>query len=153
MATDNTGDPATLVLEGTVYVTRNLEFKQAGQKEYTVNLNGHTIFVEGGIDFPSYRVKVCGSGCIIAVGDINFQPSVDSEVHEFVLILSITGETTFQPKGEYTGCVAGDKTVKIQSGSTIDWISPDGKGLDFPMGGLGEELQINGISIESWQIK
>ena len=153
MATDNTGDPATLVLEGTVYVTRNLEFKQAGQKEYTVNLNGHTIFVERGITFASEHITISGSGCIIALGDINFQPTVAREGDEFVLVLSITGATSFQPNGDFTGCVAGDKTVKIQSGSTIDWISPDGKGLDFPMGGLGEELQINGISIESWQIK
>ncbi|MEA1872661.1 MAG: hypothetical protein U9M91_04645, partial [Chloroflexota bacterium] len=40
LAVDNTGDEATLVLEGTVYVTGDLAFQQSGSHNYTINLNG-----------------------------------------------------------------------------------------------------------------
>jgi len=156
LAVDNTGDPATLVLEGTVYVTGELlEFRQSGINNYTVNLNGQTIFAEGSIDFPSNHVSVSGSGCIIAVGDINFQPGIAGGEDDFVLVLSITGKTFFHPSGNFTGCIAGDTHVQLQPGSTINWISPEGKGLDFPMGiGDDDELPpVTGVSILSWQIK
>jgi len=155
LAIDNTGDPATLVLEDTVYVTGDLEFQQSGATHnYTVNLNEQTIFVEGSIDFPSNVVSISGSGCIIAVGDINFQPSITSGGDDFVLVFSITGETFFHPSGDFTGCIAGNSHVQIQPGSTLNWISPEGKGLDFPMGvGDNDELPpVTGSSILSWQI-
>lgn len=155
LAVDNTGDPATLVLEGTVYVTGDLEFQQSGSHNYTVNLNGNTIFVEGEIKFPSHRVSISGSGCIIAVGDIYFQPSIASEGDDFVLVMSIAGEVNFNPSGDFTGCVAGNVHVQLQPNNELYWISPEGKGLDFPMGvGDDDELPpVTGMSILSWQIK
>jgi len=155
LAVDNTGDPATLVLEGTVYVTGDLTFQQAGSLNYTVNLNGQTIFAEGSISFPSNHVSISGSGCIIAVGNINFQPGIAGEADDFVLVLSITGETSFHPSGDFTGCIAGDMHVQLQPGCTINWVSPEGKGLDFPMGvGDDDKLPpITGLNIVSWQIK
>jgi len=151
---DNTGDPATLVLEGTVYVTGDLLFLQSGSMNYTVDLNGNTIFVEGEIGFPSQHVIVSGSGCIIAVGDIDFQPSVASGEDDFVLVLSIAGIVTFQPSGDFTGCIAGDAHVQLQPESTINWISPEGKGLDFPMGigDVNELPPVTGLRIVSWEI-
>jgi len=151
---DNTGDPATLVLEGTVYVTGDLEFEQSGSNNYTVDLNGNTIFVEGEIEFPSQHVIISGSGCIIAVGDIYFQPAIASGEDDFVLVLSITGEVQFNPSGEFTGCIAGDAHVQLQPGSTLDWISPEGKGLDFPMGvgDIDELPPVTGLKVLSWEI-
>jgi len=151
---DNTGDPATLVLEGTVYVTGDLYFRQPGNGDYTVDLNGNTIFVEGSIDFASNAIGISGSGCIIAVGDVNFQPSIDGGEDDFVLVMSITGIVEFHPSGEFTGCIAGDAHVQLLPNCTINWISPEGKGLDFPMGvGDDDELPpITGVSIESWEI-
>jgi hypothetical protein len=151
---DNTGDEATLVLEGTAYIAGDLEFQQAGSKNYTINLNGHTIFVEGGITFASDHVGISGSGCIIAAGDIDFQPSIDSEGDEFVLVMSILGEVEFHPSGTFTGCIVGNVNVQLQPGNTIDWISPEGKGLDFPLGvGDADELPpVTGTRIESWEI-
>jgi hypothetical protein len=151
---DNTGDEATLVLEGIAYIAGDLEFQQAGSKNYTINLNGHTIFVEGGITFASDHVGISGSGCIIAAGDIDFQPSIDSEGDEFVLVMSILGEVEFHPSGTFTGCIVGNVNVQLQPGNTIDWISPEGKGLDFPLGvGDADELPpVTGTTIESWEI-
>jgi len=127
LAVDNTGDPATLVLEGTVYVTGDLEFEQSGSHGYTVDLNGNTIFVghmegtepKGSITFPSEHVSISGSGCIIAVGDIDFHPSIVSGEDDFVLVLSIAGEVQFHPNGIFTGCIAGNVNVDLQPNSTI----------------------------------
>ena len=153
LSIDNTGDPATLVLEGTVYIRGNLEFEQSGSRNYTVDLNGETIFVEGNIDFPSNVVSVSGPGCIIAQGDINFQPSIAGD--DFVLVFSITGEVNFQPSGDFTGCIAGDAHVELKPGNTISWISPEGKGLNVPWGaGDNNKLPpVTGLSILSWEIK
>ena len=152
LAVDNTGDPDTLVLEGTVYVTGNLEFRQAGSHIYTVDLNGYTIFAEGDIAFPSNAVSISGPGCIIAVDDIDFQPSITGD--DFVLVMSIEGIVNFQPSGDFTGCIAGNVDVNLQPGNTIDWISPEGKGLNFPMGGSDDDESppINRMNIESWEI-
>ena len=131
LAVDNTGDPATLVLEGTVYVCGDLEFQYSGgSHNYTVDLNGQTIFVEGSINFASAIVSVSGLGRIIAVGDIDFQPSITG--NDFVLVLSIAGEVLFQSSGDFTGCIAGNVNVELQPGNIISWISPEGKGLNFP---------------------
>ena len=153
---DNTGGNLTLTLQGTVYVTGDLAFIQPDQNNpYTINLNGHTIFVEGEIYFAPQRITVSGSGCIIAVGDINFQPSIASEGDGFVLVLSLEGEVNFQPSGDFTGCVAGNVHVQLQPGCTISWISPEGKGLNVPWGvGDGDKLPpVTGLSIASWEIK
>ena len=155
MAVDNTGDPATLVLEGTVYVNGNLEFQQpGGSHEYTIDLDGHTIFVEGTIEFPSKHVNISGSGCIIAVGDINFQPAIVSGEDDFVLVYSMTGEVSFHPNGDFTGCIAGNAHVQLQPNCTIDWISPEGKSLNVPWGAGDDKLPpVTGLNIDSWQIK
>jgi hypothetical protein len=153
---DNTGgDGATLLLTGTVYVSGDVRFQQSGQSgTYTINLNGNTIFVEGGIDFPSNRVTVAGSGCIIAVGNVNFQPSIVSGEDDFVLVMSVTDTVSFQPSGDFTGCAAGNAHVQLQPGATIDWIDWEGKGLNFPTGiGYSNELPpVTGVSILSWDI-
>jgi hypothetical protein len=153
LAVDNTGDPDTLLLEGTVYVRGNLEFQQSGSHNYTVDLNGNTIFVEGYIKFASNHISIAGSGCIIAVDWIDFQPSITSDGDDFVLVMSITDEVEFHPNGDFTGCIAGNAHVQLQPGCTVDWISPEGKGLDFPGAGDDDELPVTGLRIESWEIR
>ena len=151
---DNTGAPDTLVLDGTVYVAGDLEFQQSGASHnYTVDLNGHTIFAEGAISFPSNVVGLSGPGCIIAVGDIDFQPSIAGD--DFVLVMSIEGTVWFKPSGDFTGCIAGYVDVQLQPGNTIDWVSPEGKGLDFPMGAGDDPNELPPVSalrIDSWEI-
>ena len=156
LAIDNTGaDNATLLLEGTVYVTGSLTFQQAGGKTYTIDLNGNTIFVEGTIDFPSNHVTVSGSGCIIAIGRVNFQPGIaEGEEEHFVLVMSVEDIVEFHPSGDFTGCVAGESHVELQPGCTLSWVSPDDKGLDVPWGpdNMDELPPITGLRIESWEI-
>ena len=158
LVVDNTGDPDTLVLDGTVYINDNndnngnVDFLQSGTSHnYTVDLNGHTIFAEGSIGFPSHVVGISGPGCIIAVGDIDFQPSIAGD--DFVLVMSIAGTVNFQPSGDFTGCIAGNAHVQLQPNCTINWISPEGKSLDFPGAEGGEEPPpINVVNIESWEV-
>jgi len=154
LTVDNTGDPDTLVLEGTVYVQSDLTFEEpGGASNYTIDLNGQTIFVEGDIFFAPKHVALTGSGCIIAVGDINFQPIMASDPNDFVLVMSLEGTVWFKPSGDFTGCVAGNVEVTLQPGNTINWISPEGKGLNFPGADGGEEPpSIDVMSIESWEI-
>ena len=154
LTVDNTGTPDTLVLEGTVYVRGNLAFEESGaSKNYTIDLNHQTIFAEGGISFPSNVVSVSGPGCIIAIGNIDFQPSIAGD--DFVLVMSIQGTVWFKPSGDFTGCIAGKVDVQLQPKCALDWVSPEGKGLDFPMG-TGDDPNelpaIIGVRIESWEV-
>ena len=155
LTVDNTGSPGTLVLEGTVYITGDLDFQQSGaSKDYTINLNGETIFVEGGITFPADHVSISGSGCIIALGDINFQPSIVSGGDDFVFVFSITGDVWFHPSGDFTGCVAGNVHVELSPNNEVYWISPEGKDLNVPWG-VGDDDRLPPITqlrIESWEV-
>jgi hypothetical protein len=137
-------------LEGTIYVKGTLDFNPT--PSININLNAQTIFAEGEIEILP-GVTLYGSGCIIAVGDINFQPAIQGD--DFVLVMSITGEVEFHPSGDFTGCIAGNTHVQLQPGCTINWISPEGKGLDYPMGvGDDDKLPpVTGLSILSWQIQ
>jgi hypothetical protein len=154
LAVDNTGSSAALVLEGTVYVDGDLHFEQPGGHDYTIKLSGQTIFVDGSITFPANHVSISGSGCIIATGHINFQPGIISEGDDFVLVMSTTEYVEFHPNGDFTGCVAGNEYVQAQPNGDFDWISPEGKGLNFPMGADDDKLPpVTGLTIESWEIK
>ncbi len=155
LAVDNTGDPVTVVLEDTIYATGDLEFWQPSDDyNYTIDLNGQTIFAEGSISFASQHIGISGSGCIIAVGNVNFQPAITSGGDDFVLVMSITGQTYFHPSGDFTGSIVGDSQVQLQPGCTIDWISPEGKGINVPWGpGDYDKLPpVSGIRILSWEI-
>ncbi len=90
----------TAPLGGTVYVTGNLVFAQPA-KDYTINLNGQTIFVEGTVTFPPNKVHLSGSGCIIAIGDVLFQPMMSSSPTDFKFIKSIEGTATMKPNGTF----------------------------------------------------
>ena len=139
-------------LEGTIYVKGNLNFNPT--PSINIDLNKQTIFAEGEICLNP-GVALYGSGCIIAIGYIDFQPSIASEGDEFILVMSITDVVWFHPNGDFTGCIAGDAHVELSPGGTINWISPEGKGLDFPMGvgDINELPPVTGISVLSWQIK
>lgn len=128
----NTGNQTTAELNGTVYVTGNLTFEQpGGPKAYTIDLKGHTIYVEGSITFPAERCTLSGSGCIIAVGDVTFQPSILSDEDDFIFVMSVEGEVWFSPQGSFYGSVAGVTNVDLQPGSTLEWRELPG-GLNAP---------------------
>ena len=143
---DNTGiSGATLTLNGSVYVSGDLNFKQAGAKNYTINLNNQTIYADGDIWFPPQFVTLVGPGCIIARGNVNFQPAIVGE--EFILVMSTEHEVWFKPQGLFYGSVAGNVIVDLQSGCTLTWIEPPS---DLPFLHL---LRAACLRILSWEIR
>ena len=151
---------ATLTLDGTLYITGNTEF--GGAKDWTLNMNGQTIFVEsdvtgGGTSGTAFwlggKVTLTGSGCIIAVGDINFEPQMDCSPDDYILVLSVEGQTWMHPSGDFYGTLAGNSEVFIQNGDAY-WTDPDTDGdgvpdVNFP-GGSGGGGMVWGI--HTWEI-
>jgi len=137
----NTGGVMTATLAGTVYVTGDLAFEQpgGGSNAYTIDLNGHTIYVEGSISFPPQHVSISGSGCIIAKGDVDFQPAIASGPGDFVFVMSVEGTTEMHPNGDFYGSVAGDTQVQLQPGCTLTRTDPP-SWLNFPKGDTLEIL-------------
>ncbi len=145
----NTASSAkNVTLEGTVYVKGDLTVKP----DCGIVLNGNTIFAEGTIDLQP-GCSVYGSGCIIAVGDVFFNPSVSSEPGHFLLIMSITGDVALNPSGDFYGAIVGNVEIDIQPGNSLNWVSPEGQVLDFPMGDEGEHESVGGVEIVSWKIE
>lgn len=134
-----------LKLQGPLYVKGNLVTDQ--NKEFTIDLNGQTIFVENGINIGGSKTTITGSGCIIAVGDIKFLPTVSSSPADFIFVMSINGTITAQPQGGFYGSFAGKVEVQMQPGSTITWSDPSGENLNLPSGWL------SGLQIKTWKIR
>jgi len=149
--------PATVTLSGTVYVTSDLGLGTEKQ-DFTLNLSGHTIFVEESISVGD-RCTIIGSGCIIAVGDVYFAPKGDvGGEDDFVLVMSVEGTTTLQPSGTFYGCIAGDMSVEAKSGTDATIINmglAEGQDLNFPVG-VGDDPNelptVTGVSVKSWEI-
>jgi hypothetical protein len=146
-------DYSEAVLGGTIYCTGDIDFAQPGtSKAYTLNLNWQTIFVEGAAYFAPGNITVTGSGCIIAIGDVSFQPNVTSDPGDFIFVCSLEGTVNFNPSGAYSGSVAGQQVVGMQPGTSITWRPPPG-GLNLPgMGGGGTGGFGNLMTKYTWQI-
>jgi hypothetical protein len=142
---DNNTAGLVLTLQNTIYIENgNLIFGQA--KDYTIDLNDQTIFVEGteasknpssnvyAIDFPSQSVTIKGSGCIIADGNIKFMPGISADPgqeDEFVLVMSLTGKTQMKPTGVFYGSLVGNALVDL-SNAELHWTDPYDHDLNFP---------------------
>ena len=153
----------TVTLEGTVYVKGDLKVGLT-KKDFTLNLNDQTIFVESASADPQKAIEIggkctiIGSGCIIAVGDVYFAPKGDvgSET-DFVFVMSAVGTMTLQPSGAYYGCIAGNQCVEARSGenASVTYTTPEGHGLNIPWGAIDiDDLPpVTGLRIESWEIE
>lgn len=140
----------TAVLNGTVYVTGNLDIGKTNQ-EFTLDLNGETIFVEGEIDIGG-KCTLTGSGCIIAVGDIFFSPYIDSNPDNYVFVMSVEGTVWFNPGSDFYGAIAGNVEVQLQPGVSATWTPPPTEeegGVNFPGGGGGGGVD---WGIYTWEI-
>ena len=156
----------TLKLNDTLYITGDTKIygpTEAEPSKLTIDLNGQTIFVaspttDGHNALEIGKCNIIGSGCIIAVGDIDFAPKGEVGGEDnFVLVMSIEGTTTLHPSGIFYGCIAGNLAVDVQSGTNatiINYGLAEGEDLNFPMGaGDGDELPpINTMRIESWEV-
>jgi len=133
-------------LEGTIYVKGNLRVLPG----CSINLNGQTIYAEGSITlWPGCTIS--GSGCIIAEGDINFQPNMDSSEDDFLFLMSIGGTCTIQPSGDFYGSLAGDCAVYLMPDSDLTLTAVPEDGLNF-IGGNDDMTKIP-MRIAYWKIE
>jgi len=123
---------ATLTLTGTFYVTGDLDIGKT-DKDFVLDLNGHTIFCEQAIDIGG-KCTITGSGCIIALGDVFFSPHVQSGPDDFVFVMSVGGNLQAQPGGDFYGAMAGLVEILYQPNSTIRWRPYSIYDLNFPEG-------------------
>jgi len=123
-----------VTLTGTVYIEGDLKVNPT--PNITLNLNGHTIYVKGAIDNFQPGCTIFGSGCIIAEGNIDFQPNIGSSDEDFVFVMSVLGTSTIQPTGDFYGSVAGDVQVDLHN-ARLTWTDWHGKDLNFPDGSTG----------------
>ena len=143
---------ATLL--GTVYVTGDLNIGSTN-KDFTIDLNGQTIFVESDSDVAidiGGKCTFTGSGCIVAIGGIKAYPHVASAPDEFILIMSLEGTVDLQPIGNYYGAVVGDSTVNMQPNNYLEWVDPlsvEG-GLNFPWEGYQGDKVLT--KMRTWEI-
>jgi len=131
-------------LEGTVYAKGNLVFSPLGDVEIegegirlcmnSESGESQTIFAEGYIDMRP-GVMLSGSGCVVAVGDIFFNPHIAAgSEDDFILVMSAEGTVTINPNGAFYGSIVGNIEVGLQPHIDLNWTDPEGKGLNFPQG-------------------
>jgi len=137
-------------LEGTIYVKGNLTFNPT--PTIHLDLNTNTLFV-GGTIVLNPGVILYGSGCVIARGDIDFQPGLTGEADQYVLVLSLEGTTILNPNGDFHGTVAGDVHVQMQPGNALVWVSPYGRGLNYPIDEGEDYPPVVDLTVASWEIK
>jgi len=122
--TSNT--PATLTLTGTMYITGDTLIGKTG-KDFTLDLNDHTIFVASDSSNPKTalwiggKCNIEGPGCIVAIGDIYFEPNIEAGMTEPIFIMSITGDSFLQPGGDFYGSIAGNVEVQLQPGTSVNY--------------------------------
>jgi hypothetical protein len=151
--------PATVTLTGTAYATgvTNI-FGPTSNEPYqlTLDLNGHTIFVESSANhsenaFAIQNCNIIGPGAIIVVGDIYFAPKAETGVTDPIFIMSVNHKTLLQPGGEFYGAVAGSVEAELKKGGgSLTYPEEEGwyLGLNFP---LGVQKRLN-YSLASWVV-
>lgn len=150
-----TSSGKTLKLMDTMYITGDTLIGSTNQ-DFTLDLNGQVLFVESptvasGPGGPyalvlGGKVTIKGSGCIIAVGDIDFQPNIETNPSNYVLVLSINGKTRMHPLSTFYGTLAGFSYVDLLPGVGITYTTPP-PGLNFPGLGSGRYW-----GVYSWEI-
>jgi len=147
---------ATLSLNGTIYVTEDTLIGTNGH-DFILDLNGQTIFVESNSVDPEKalwmggKCTLKGPGCIIAVGDVYFEPNPDvGGEGEPVFAFSVLGTTTVRPGVSMYGALAGRVQVGLQAGSKPQ--------INYPVGGFEGLVNFPGFietklvySIASWE--
>ena len=113
-------------LNGTLYVQGSLTL----QPGTTIKLNSETIYADVDITIPS-NTNLYGPGCVIAAGDVKFQPHLGTGEEAFILVMSVEGTIQFQPGNDFYGSLAGNVEVTLQPGCTLNTTEPD-DGLDYP---------------------
>jgi len=143
----------TLTLTGTIYVTGDTLIGSTG-KDFTLDLNDHTIFVVSDSADPQKalwiggKCTVVGSGVIISIGDMYFEPNTEAGVTDPIFVMSVSGTTSVQPGGDFYGSIAGSVEIELMPGTSIN----------YPGGGWYEDLNfLIGVKklvyhINSWEV-
>lgn len=151
---NNSGGSATLTLNGTMYVTGQLNITGKlidGEPNLMLDLNGQTIFCEyldpvhPAINISS-KCTIKGPGCIIAVGNIFFGPRMVAGGEEnYVILMSINGTTDLHPQGDFYGAVLGDVKLDVfPAGGKVTYVAPQpGDDLNFPIFNTAEIFTYN----------
>lgn len=128
-------DAAWAQLNGTVYVAGETNELRIGKTDehFTIDLNWQVIYAEGDI-IVGGKCTLSGSGFIIAGGDIDFYPTMQSGPDDFVFVLSVEGTVNFQPGGDFYGSLAGDVMVNLQPNCNLVDTSPSEEGVNFSAG-------------------
>jgi hypothetical protein len=144
----------TVTLTGTIYVTGDTLIGTTGQ-DFTLDLNGHAIFVASNSSDPQKalwiggKCTVVGSGVIIAIGDMYFEPNTEAGVTDPIFVMSIFGTTNVQPGGDFFGAIAGNVEIQLQPGTSINYPEDEGwyGDLNFLIG-----VKKLVYSIASWEV-
>jgi len=144
----------TLTLTGTIYITGDTLIGTTG-KDFTLDLNDCTIFVASNSSDPKKalwiggKCTVVGSGVIIAIGDMYFEPNTQAGVTDPIFVMSVSGTTQVQPGGDFYGAIAGSVEIELQPGTSINYPDTEGWGddLNFLIG-----VQKLVYSIASWEL-
>jgi len=136
-------------LQGTVYVKGNLDIGKS-QQDFTLDLNGKTIYCEGDI-YIGPGITLRGSGCIIAKGNIQFQPNMQSVSSDFVLVMSLEKNVTLQPSGgTFYGSIAGTSVESdIDLKVDVVWEPIPAGGINFPTEGYET---VKTATISNWEV-
>jgi len=144
----------TLTLTGTIYVSGDTLIGSTGQ-DFTLNLNDCTIFVASNSSDPKKalwiggKCTVVGSGVIIAIGDMYFEPNTEAGVTDPIFVMSVDGTTSVQPGGDFYGAIAGSVEIELQPGTSINYPGTGGwyDDLNFLIG-----VKKLVYSIDSWEV-
>jgi len=119
----------TVELGGTFYIAGDLIFNPT--PKLNIVLNGHSIYAEGIIEIGP-NCDISGPGCIIAEGDVQFQPNQIGD--DFIFVMSVEGSLTAQPGGDFVGSFAACINIQVQPGTSITWECCPMEFLNFPKG-------------------
>jgi len=144
----------TLTLTGTVYVSGDTLIGSTG-KDFTLDLNDCTIFVASDSADPKKalwvggKCTVVGSGVIISIGDMYFEPNTEGGVTDPIFVMSVSGTTSVQPGGDFYGSIAGSVEIELMPGTSINYPESGGwyDDLNFLIG-VKKML----YSIDSWEL-
>jgi hypothetical protein len=156
----NSGEThATLALRGTIYATGDVFIANT---DLTIDMGGHAIFTESPSRNPpkhAFYVKTSalegnpvimkGPGVVAAIGDIYFEPTMETGLTDPIFIISVEGKTELKPNGAFYGAVAGSAEIELYPGSSVT----------YPENGFPDDLNWPGFDrgkieygIYSWEI-
>ena len=151
---NSSNTPSTLTLTGTIYVTGDTLIGST-KKDFTLDLSDSTIFVASDSADPQKALWVggkctaVGSGTILAIGDIYFEPKTEAGVTDPIFVMSVDGTTSVQPNGDFYGSIAGNVEIELQPGTSINY--PESEGWDDDLNFLIGVKKL-AYSIDSWEI-